>query len=229
MEGEKLVFETVNIPSLTLKFYFVDLEVLFSRQPFLGAKAGSQELSFVMPALVVEHTPPASEAKEPQESSLSIPEKLQKKNVVVEANGGGKKEFATYFSTSLKVSVLENYGELKVTDEKGTMLAGVYTKVFARFKSGKTQFYKDGYTDMRGKFDYATLSGASLSAVARFALLVTHPEFGSMAREADPPAGLDSGPGTTLQAEQKKIGGTVMSGQRAQRYIHSKAWNRQYS
>ena len=31
VEGERLVFETVNIPSLTLKFYFVDLEVLFSR------------------------------------------------------------------------------------------------------------------------------------------------------------------------------------------------------
>ena len=177
---------------------------------------------------MLQHKTEDSESKEPVESALDMPEQLRKKNVVVEANGGGKKEFATYFSTSLKVSVLENYGELKVTDDKGTMLAGVYTKVFARFKSGKEQFYKDGYTDMRGKFDYASLSGASLSAVTRFALLVTHPEFGSMAREAEPPAGLDSGPGTTLQAEHQKIGGTVMSGQRAQKYIHSKAWNANY-
>ncbi len=124
------------------------------------------------------------------------------------------------------MSVQENYGELKVTDRDGAMLAGVYTKVFARFKSGKTSFYKDGYTDMRGKFDYASLSGATLSSVARFALLVTHREFGSLAREADPPPSLDVAPTSNLVAEQNKIGGTVMTGHRAQRYLASSAWNK---
>lgn len=54
------------------------------------------------------------------------------------------------------------------------MLPGVYTKVFAKFVNGQVKFYKDGYTDMRGKFDYAQLSGATLNSVQRFALFVTH-------------------------------------------------------
>ena len=164
VDGSRLAFSSVLVGTATLKFYFVDLEVLFSRSPFLAA-AEASELSFVQPALVVEHGPLNDSGKEPVKTHMDIPEALRKKNVVVEASGAGKKAFATYFSTSLAVSVLENYGELKVRTEEGERLAGVYVKVFGRFKSGKTSFYKDGYTDMRGNFDYASLSGAALSNI----------------------------------------------------------------
>jgi hypothetical protein len=30
----------------------------------------------------------------------------------------------------------------------------IYVKCFAKMKTGKTRFYKDGYTDLRGSFDY---------------------------------------------------------------------------
>lgn len=38
----------------------------------------------------------------------------------------------------------------------------VYVKVFSQDKNGKESFYKDGYTDIRGKFEYATTSGDKL-------------------------------------------------------------------
>jgi hypothetical protein len=48
-------------------------------------------------------------------------------------------------------------------------------------------FYKDGYTDPRGTFDYATLSTDDLDRVERFALLVAHDEAGASVVEAEPP------------------------------------------
>jgi hypothetical protein len=54
-------------------------------------------------------------------------------------------------------------------------------------KDGEVKFYKDGYTDLRGKFDYASLSTNDLDNVDRFALLVLHDQQGAIVREASPP------------------------------------------
>ena len=87
----------------------------------------------------------------------------------------------------MRVKVQQNYGELKVF--KGDKaISGVYVKVFVRVSSN-ARFYKDGYTDIRGKFDYAHFTGTTLSGVSKFALLVTHPEWGSLMQEVDPPVG----------------------------------------
>ena len=37
-------------------------------------------------------------------------------------------------------------------------LPKVYVKVYARLADGTVKFHKDGYTDHRGRFDYATVS-----------------------------------------------------------------------
>jgi hypothetical protein len=51
------------------------------------------------------------------------------------------------------------------------------------------KFFKDGYTDLRGRFDYATLSGTSIGDIERFAIFIGHDEYGSMMKEASPPSG----------------------------------------
>ena len=63
-----------------------------------------------------------------------------------------------------------------------------YVKVYARHQGGEVRFFKDGYTDLRGQFDYATLSTNDLETAERFAILVIHPELGALVREAAPPA-----------------------------------------
>ena len=56
----------------------------------------------------------------------------------------------------MKVTVLESYGELKVSDMAGKPLSKVYVKVYAIHKNSQEEFfYRDGYTDIRGKMDYA--------------------------------------------------------------------------
>ena len=157
VEGDVLKLETSNITQVTLKFYFVELEVLFSRQPFLGSSSSMREFSFVQPALVKTNSI-ANKGNETVKTDIKLPSELSRKDLVVEVSSGGgnQREFVTYFSTSLKANVVESYGELKVTDEKGVPLPGVYIKVFVRVSSTSyPQFYKDGYSDIRGKFDYA--------------------------------------------------------------------------
>lgn len=63
-------------------------------------------------------------------------------------------------------------------DEKGKYLSKVYVKTFAKEKNGKTVFYKDGYTDLRGRFDYASLNPESLKNVEKFSLFITSDELG---------------------------------------------------
>jgi hypothetical protein len=94
---------------------------------------------------------------------LKIPEELATKNLYILLKSANKILSTTYFSTNLKVSVIENYGQVKVMDQKNQPLSKVYVKAFAKEKNGGSEtFYRDGYTDLRGRFDYAMTSSSSL-------------------------------------------------------------------
>ena len=72
----------------------------------------------------------------------------------------------------VQVQVVEGYAQARVThSETRKPLSAVYVKVYARMKDGQVKFYKDGYTDLRGIFDYGSLSTNELDFVDRFALL----------------------------------------------------------
>jgi len=48
-------------------------------------------------------------------------------------------------------------------------------------------FYKDGYTDLRGRFDYASLNSGDLSNIKKFAIFVMSDDLGSLIKEANAP------------------------------------------
>lgn len=130
--------------------------------------------------------------------------------MVIEVTGEGKQIFKTYYATQIKVVLTEAYGELKVTEKStGKPLPKVYVKVFSQ-KNGASAnaatFFKDGYTDIRGKFDYAQTSGNRLKEVQRFAILVMSDSLGSIIKECDPPkmtASASVEEGTTGFAQDK--------------------------
>jgi len=80
--------------------------------------------------------------------------------------------------------VNEALGVLKVF-HRDTMepLSRVYVKIFSKAKSGAENFYKDGFTDITGKFEYANASGKSLNEVDKFSILVCDREHGSIINE----------------------------------------------
>lgn len=88
------------------------------------------------------------------------------------------------------MNIQENYGILKVLDQKTLKpLPKIYVKCFMRNTSGSNQFYKDGYTDMRGSFDYARLNTDKISSVDQFAILVSGDDGqGLVVKYAKPPS-----------------------------------------
>lgn len=53
--------------------------------------------------------------------------------------------------------------------------------------SKKPKFFRDGYTDICGKFEYAQTSGDKLRDVENFAILVYSPDYGSKIITTPPP------------------------------------------
>jgi hypothetical protein len=52
---------------------------------------------------------------------------------------------------------------------------------------GSVRFHKDGYTDLRGRFDYVSQSNRSLDGIQKFSILILSDENGAVIRQADPP------------------------------------------
>jgi acyl-CoA-binding protein len=74
---------------------------------------------------------------------------------------------------ALDVQVSRETRQLRVRDLKGRPLAGAYVKVYVRDASGsETKFHKDGYTDLRGAFDYEAVSTDTDFRPAEFAVFV---------------------------------------------------------
>lgn len=180
-KGGVVNLEHTGLTEATLSIYEVSLEVLFCRNPFFSK--GSQDFSFVAPNYKskIQLDPNTRLTK------IKLPAQYQNKNVLVEVEFNGHKKSTSHFATSLKVQVLELYGQVKVASPEFLPLPLTYIKAFAKLKSGGTQFYKDGYTDIRGRFDFVSLNTDILSTVSRFALFIEHEQYGSLIVEASPP------------------------------------------
>ena len=107
---------------------------------------------------------------------------------MVEIVAGGQKKSRLYYANALDVQLMENYGHLKARDAQTHLpVAKTYVKVYARMTDGRVQFYKDGYTDLRGRFDYVSLNTDELDHVDKFAILILSETNGAVIREAHKP------------------------------------------
>ncbi len=182
LDGKRLVLDTWNLPQVTVNYYLMDLEFLFSTNPFVGQD--SSRFAQIVPNKS-EVRRPASAASSVEE--VSLPREFQNRNVLVEVVAAGQRKAQAVYANELKVSVSENFGHLQVRhaqDERP--LPRTYVKVYAEV-NGRPAFYKDGYTDLRGRFDYASLSTDDLNAATRFAILVLSDDHGALVKEAPPP------------------------------------------
>ena len=120
--------------------------------------------------------------------SFDLPKQFHNSNVMVEILAGSQTRSQANYANSLAVQVVANYGHVKVAHaDSGKPLAKVYVKVYARMADGRVRFYKDGYTDLRGRFDYSSLNTNELDFVRKFSLLILSETAGAVVREADPP------------------------------------------
>ena len=175
MEG--VIVTARNLASCTLKAYPVDVEIGFSKNPFATDLAASGGVLGMKPAWTEE-----VQLKDGREAHVSLPKVLRRTNLVLMASGadGRAEDRLALTPGGLDVQVSRETRQLRVRDRKGKPVAGAYVKVYVRDASGReTKFHKDGYTDMRGAFDYASISTDSEFKPAEFAILVLPETLGA--------------------------------------------------
>jgi hypothetical protein len=160
----------------------MDVEFLFSYSPF--SRDYGKQFSYI--------TPNKSEEKPLQADktsvSFDIPADLLASNLLIEISSSGKKMAKTYYANTMNIRLEENFGQIKVADQaNGRNLSAVYVKVYSMMKDGGVKFYKDGYTDLRGRFDYASLNTDEINNVEKFSILVMSDSNGAVVKEATPP------------------------------------------
>ncbi len=182
VESRQVTVRYENLSQAEVRYYFTDLELLFSRNPF-NTDASSQ-FALVTPNRLDRVTLPART----NQFTFPLPENCRNANLLVEIQAGGLRRSRTYLPNSLNLQLMENYGQLRLAHAStSAAIPGAYVKVYARKKGGEVTFYKDGYTDPRGRFDYVSLNTDQLDAVERFAILVMTDNLGATIREATPP------------------------------------------
>ena len=182
LEGKQARLAYENLESCEVRYYELDVEFAFSAQPF--ASTSGTTAAYVQPNLREERNLPAEAAA----LAFELPPQFHNKNVLVEVRAAGLRRSRTYFANTLDVRFLESYGQVAVTDPKAERpLPKTYVKVFARLPNGQVRFHKDGYTDLRGRFDYASLSDDPNAGADRYAVLVLSDDFGAVIRDVAPP------------------------------------------
>jgi hypothetical protein len=126
-----------------------------SKNPFLQGDDNGQ------PAIRPNESFEVPLANDVSETTVELPEALRQGNILVAADSGSRKLLKVLDATTRKP------------------LPKTYIKVFAEMNSGEIVFHKDGYTDLRGKFDYLSHTGIDPSTVKRVAVLVSHPNKGA--------------------------------------------------
>ena len=198
VDAGSLLIDYQNINEIQINYYLIDLELMFSKKPF-SVKDG---LAFSY--IKANHTQTVSLPKGPHYKTglsststqtklmplrykIKLPDQFSRSNLMIEISSGGLQKNITHYAHALHLKMIENYGQLKINDEQGKPVSKAYIKVYAKLKNGQQRFYKDGYSDLRGRFDYASLSTNELDSVEKFSILVISQKSGAFVKEVRPP------------------------------------------
>lgn len=208
VENKSIALSWKNLGEVTLNYYLMDPEFSFSSNPFVSQDAG--RFSIIKPNKTATQVLPKNQTT----LDLALPAEFTKANVLVEVIGAGLRKTQVYHANTLKIALSENYGRLETRDTTSDKpLPKTYVKVYARLNNGTVRFFKDGYTDLRGRFDYASLNGpenaspqstpyeaapangldyqmlkpAELSNVEKIAILILSDTHGATVKEVNPP------------------------------------------
>lgn len=182
VEDDMVRVDHRNTDQVEINLYGVDLELLFSKAPF--ARNDLQRIAMVRPT----RTDTLTMKTKTGTTRFPIPDELRSKTLLVEANAGASRNTTLYYGGELTTYVSEGFGQLQTTDSKTHRpVAAVYVKVYGKYADGSVRFYKDGYTDGRGRFDYTSISAADAKGAERFAILVLSDDKGATLHDVAAP------------------------------------------
>jgi len=171
-----------NISSVTVNYYATDLEVLFSAHPF-------QESNTSYKLMIPNATQIIDLEADSNTKVVALPEEARDANTILELKSGVLCQTELYNDNQLEVCLAEDEGELRVIHKKSKEpIESAYCKVYGMsLLSRKSEFFKDGYSDIRGRFNYRELSTDQLRQVSRLSILVQTESLGSVIKECDMP------------------------------------------
>ncbi len=182
VDGSTLRIDHRRANKVTLRLYGVDLELLFSKAPFV--REDLQKMAIVKPL--------RSESIDFDDANgvgtFQLDENLRRQTLLVEVVAGADRSTALYYGGQMTTYVSQSTGQLQATDAGNHRpITKAYVKVYAKYPDGSVKFYKDGYTDLRGRFDYTSLSAMSARGATRFAILVMSDEKGATLHDVAAP------------------------------------------
>jgi hypothetical protein len=184
-EDGTLLIEHRNISEITVNFYRTELELMFSMYPFQD-----ENVSYKLMRPNMSET---LEGMHDGTTAIGLPELLRAENTIVEmvtkTKEGTIKVTKVAYDNQIDVTLSNAVGQVRVLhSETRQPICKAYVKVYAQnIRDRSIQFFKDGYTDIRGRFDYRTLSTDQLRGSKRLAILVSTEEYGSLIKEVEVP------------------------------------------
>ncbi|KAF9179501.1 hypothetical protein BGZ51_006867 [Haplosporangium sp. Z 767] len=193
-----------GVKEVTVEYYSIDAETMFSASPFTFSDQGENESSsssiassghgsanssngyrMVKPNGVDSHVVKRAVTSDGILMIPVLPQYLNT-NVMISVSTSppaANRTWKAYYSQTILVQCVEQTGTIRViTKSDGERpIRGGYVKIYAEMKQGSTVFWKDGYTDLVGRFAYAQVStgvkvnsdtGGGLGDVKRFAAFV---------------------------------------------------------
>ncbi|KAF9378595.1 hypothetical protein CPB97_009481 [Podila verticillata] len=190
-----------GVHEVTVEYYSIEAETMFSSAPLTFSDQGESENNtgssssssssssdestnsyrLVKPNGVDTHVVKRAVVNDGILMIPILPQYLNTNVMVsVSTSPPATKSWKAYYSQTILVQTLEQTGTIKVVSKMdGRPIRGGYVKVYAEMKEGikNTSFWKDGYTDLVGRFAYAQVSagaenGGGLADVKRFVLFV---------------------------------------------------------
>jgi hypothetical protein len=155
VENKTIALNYRNLAEVAVNYYLMDPEFSFSSNPFVSEDAS--RFSIIKPNKSATQALP----KDKDTLEVPLPAEFAKANVLVEIVAAGQRKAQAYHANTLKLTLTENYGRLETRDlSNNRAVSKAYVKVYARLRNGTVRFFKDGYTDLRGRFDYASLNSS---------------------------------------------------------------------
>jgi hypothetical protein len=156
-----------NVDSCEINFYQTDIELQFSTAPF---RQQANAYNFVAPTETMQVVLDPSQ----RAVTLELPSSLHDKSSVVEVIGGGFTLSQPNYDNELRIEISESLSQIRVFNKNSNKaIAKAYVKVYAQTPDApEGRFLKDGYTDLRGRFDYKTVSSDEDAFIQAMAILV---------------------------------------------------------
>jgi hypothetical protein len=174
----KLQVKHHRLDKTLLQLFSVDLEVMFSKDPFLSGEGAA------LPAIRANES--REVALQGEQTEVELPEAFRRGNVLVSAQSDKTKVLRVLDSRAIETVRQPLDRTIQVFDSTSRLpLPQTYVKVYVQGPNGEAVFHKDGYTDLRGKFDYLSHTASDLGEIRKVAVLVSHPEKGARIESFD--------------------------------------------